>query len=79
MVDFGGALVYYETSSDQHPFQHQAWGSALMAHLVKCEVICKGKIEENIAEVESNEVYNTSSIYGCGKNACVCKQRAIVR
>lgn len=36
-------------------------GSALIVHLLKCEMICKGKIEKNLAEVESSEVYNTSS------------------
>lgn len=48
-----------------------AQGSALMVHLVKCEMFCKCKIEENVAEVESSEVYNTSSTYDGKQILCV--------
>ena len=73
-VELGGALVRYNPSSDEPTSAPDpAQGSALMVHLVKCEMICKCKIEQNVAKVESSEVYNTSSIYDCGKKKlCVC-------
>lgn len=58
-----------ESTSAPDPAQ----GSGLIVYLVKCELICKCKIKENVAEVESSEVCNTSSIYDCKKPfVCVC-------
>lgn len=66
-----------ESTSAPDPTQ----GSGLIVYSVKRELICKCKIEKNVAEVESSEVYNTSSIYDCRKNmcVCVCKHTDIVR